>query len=160
MTEKMEELTIKAKALKIQGVHLFGTEETLEAKINEVESAMEEAAATAVPETPARKQAPLMTVDGIDNDARRELIGRLEKEDPECKYVFRSATVTDDELRAQGYERTGHVLKNDIVCRTQRIGWEAVIEAKRKAQYDSMQSIDGGKGSIDSFEERARKPRE
>jgi hypothetical protein len=166
MTTKMEELATKAKALKMNGVHLFKSEESLEAKINEVESAKklkEEARAKRkllIPEDPTRKKAPMMTIDGIDNDARKELIDRLEKEDPECKYVFRHATITDDELRAQGYERTGQVLKNDIVCRTQRIGWENVVEAKREAQYKSMQSIDGGEGNIDSFEERARKPKE
>lgn len=110
---------------------------------------------------PVRKKAPRMTVAGINEDSRAAMIDKHERLDPECKYVFQSSRATDEELRAKGLERTGHRLKNDILCRTIKESFEEYQEAKNVAQFESMKSIDKHTtGSIVAFHEaRAKKPR-
>lgn len=107
----------------------------------------------------ARKKAPRMNVEGISRDDRTAKVAELERADPECKYIFQNASVTDEELAAKGLERTKHVVKNDIVCRTLKEGFEAFQDAKNEAQYDSMQRIDGGTGIVGSHESKAKKPK-
>jgi len=152
-TTKMEELKAEAKALGIKGAHFFKSEESLQDKIDSVKTV------EPVVEQPKRKPAPKMSVAGILTDDRAALVERLEKEDPDCKYIFQSGDISDRELAAKGLERTEYSLKNDILCRTDRESYIKVQDAKRQAQYDSMQRIDGGKGIIDNHTETPKVPR-
>jgi hypothetical protein len=156
-TETLEELKLKAKALKIKGAHLYKDAESLQAKIDEVTGV--DVVVAAVTEAPKRKKAPKMSVGGILSDDRAELVARLEAEDPDAKYIFQRGDISDRELAGKGLERTEHVLRNDVLCRTDREAYNEVQANKRKAQYDSMQRIDGGQGIIDNFTEVAKKPR-
>jgi len=155
-----EALKAEAKELGVKGIHFFKTQESLQAKVDSMkvaEPVVEAKVAEAVKST--RAKAPSMSVHNINNDDRADLVARMEAEDPECKYVFQAGTVMDRELKAKGLERTGHEIRNDILCRTTLESYDAVQQAKRDAQFESMQRIDGGQGIIDSFTEVARKPK-
>ena len=162
-TVTLEELKAKAKTLKIKGAHLFKDVDSLQAKIDEVESKVE-AEVEAIVEVaevvaPKRKKAPKMSVGGILSDDRAELVARLEAEDPDATYIFQRGDISDRELAGKGLERTEHTLRNDVLCRTDRETYNEVQAKKREAQYNSMQRIDGGQGIIDNFTEVAKKPR-
>ena len=156
-TETLEELKLKAKALKIKGAHLYKDADSLQAKIDEVKGEAVVAEVEVV--APKRKPAPKMSVGGILSDDRAELVAKLEAEDPDAKYIFQRGDISDKELAGKGLERTEHTLRNDVLCRTDREAYGEVQARKRKAQYESMQRIDGGQGVIDNFTEVAKTPR-
>jgi hypothetical protein len=171
MTSQTNEATDERKALEKQardaGVKGFlpKDDEVLKAKIadlvgeveqkKEVKTVNEEVIAEVKPE---RKKAPRMNVAGIGRDDRTEMITKLERADPECKYVFQSSTITKDELAAKGLERTGYSVKNDIVCRTMKDSFEDYQQKKNEAQYEAMQRIDGGTGIVGNHNSNAKNP--
>jgi predicted ATPase with chaperone activity len=110
-------------------------------------------------ETPKRKKAPRMTVAGINTDSRTEAVERLEREDPDCKYIFQNSSISDKDLAAKGLERTGESVKNDILCRTMKDSYEEVLAAKNEGQFESMQRIDGGTGIVGNHEARPKSPK-
>ena len=116
----------------------------------------EEVVQETVQSTPARKKAPRMNVAGINNDARTETIARLEREDPDSKYIFQNSGISDKDLAAKGLERTGQMVKNDCVCRTTKESFVEHQQLKNEAQYEAMQRIDGGTGIVGNFESKAK----
>ena len=148
----MDELKKEAKELGVKGYGLIKDRKLLLDKI-------EKAKAGKLADSGGRKKAPSMKVENILQDDRAALVKQLEKEDPECKYIFQSGAITDRELAAKGLERTGHQVRNDILCRTTKESYDEVQKAKRDFQFESMQNIDGGKGIIDSKDETPKKPR-
>jgi hypothetical protein len=123
---------------------------------NEVPEIVEEPV-TAV--KPLRKKAPSMSVSAVNNDARTKAVERLEREDPECKYIFQNSSISDKDLAAKGLERTGESVKNDIICRTTKESYEGVLSAKNEGQFESMQRIDGGTGIVGNHEARPKSPK-
>ena len=161
---KMDELKAEAKGLGIKSPHFFKTEEALQAKIDvaKAELAKETVEEPVVQEQkvvtePKRKKAPKMQVTNLGRDGRTELIARLEREDPECKYAFDKGSVTDDELAAKGFERTTYSLGNDIVIRTDKEAFTEYHSVKRQAQTDLMKAIDTEGKSIGSVTETQKK---
>jgi len=151
-TDTMEVLKAKAKELGVKGIHLFKSEDALQAKIDEMGTVVKEVTDVTPPQ-PKRKKAPSMPVHVVGRDERAELVARLEREDPSCKYIFEKGTITDRELAAKGFERTTHTLGNDIVVRTDKDSFTEFFNAKRQAQANSMKSIDTAGTKIKSFTE-------
>ena len=65
-----------------------------------------------------RRVAPKMPLVRMGEDSRTKLLATLDAENPGIKHLFQNASSTDEELRNKGMERTGQMLKNDIVVRT------------------------------------------
>lgn len=164
---ELNELIEKAKKLGIKRPDLM-REDTLTAKIKDAESAIgissdavvEPVVAEEPVKEPVRSTAPSMNLNMIDEDDRIKLLEKLEAADPECKYVFKRADVTNDELAAIGLERTDQRLKNDIVCRTTLKSYKELQSARNKAEFKSMKNIDGGTGKIQSKTAKAKRPPE
>ena len=106
-----------------------------------------------------RKPAPSMSIGTVSVDERTELIEKLQKEDPECKYVFQESSITNEQLAAKGLQRTEHKLRNDIVCRTVKTSYEGWIAAKNKFNTEQMESIDTEGQMVQSFEASSKKPK-
>lgn len=174
-TEKRKELEKLAKEVGVKGIHLFKTEEALEAKIAEkqaeavasepklevesvTEGLVEEVAQETVAEkvAPKRKKPPRLNVAGIGRDDRAALVARLEQEDPECKYIFQSSNITQRELTAKGLEKTEYSLKNDVLCRTLRDSYEEMLQLRNEGSYEAMGRIDGGTGIVGKFDARSK----
>jgi hypothetical protein len=176
-TDERKELESVAKELGVKGIHLFSKEGSLEAAIAKkqakagasepelevekvAEETKEEVASTAVvaKASPKRKLPPRMNVAGLGRDDRSALIERLEREDPECKYIFQSSTITQRELAAKGFERTDYSLKNDVVCRTIKDSYEEMLEVRNEGSYEAMGRIDGGTGIVGKFDANPKSP--
>lgn len=172
-TDERVELEAQAKELGMKGIHFFKTEESLKTAIakKQAENVTEPTEEVPVVETKLedeikvevekikRKTAPRMSVANINNDDRTALIERMEREDPDSKYLFQSSTATPRELAAKGLERTDLSVKNDILCRTLKQGYEEYISDKNEAQHESMQRIDPtSDGIVGSHDAKAKKP--
>jgi len=158
--DRMEELLKEAKELKIKGAHFCKSEESLQKKIDEAKGTV-----VAVEEQPKerpvapkakRKPAPKMSVANVGIDARAALLNKLEAEDPECKYLFQPFGTTAEALAAKSMERTSYTLGNEIVCRTDREAYYAVVEAKNEMQRRGMDAIDPNGQQIKSLTSRAK----
>lgn len=176
-TDERVALEAVAKELGVKSVHMFKKEGSLEAAIAkkqaeivasepklEVEALTEEVAEAVAKEvvatpSPKRKAPPRMNVAGIGRDDRSALIERLEREDPECKYIFQSGTITQRELTAKGLEKTDYSLKNDIVCRTMKDSFVEMQKVTNEAAYEAMQRIDGGTGIVGNFDAQVKSPK-
>ena len=182
-TDKRIELEVKARALGIKGKFplqnatliakidrvlsekLEEPEATEEIEVAEVEEELEVIATPEIVEEPVkavapeRKKAPSMNVSSVNTDVRTKAIERLEREDPECIYIFQNSSISDKDLAAKGMERTGESVKNDIICRTTRKSYEGVLNAKNEGQYEAMQRIDGGTGIVGSYQARPKSPK-
>ena len=158
--ESMTELKAEAKKLGVKGVHLFKTEESLQAKVDSMkEPVIEQKVAEPEPVTniaATRKTAPKMSVSSISRDDREELIKELKKGDPNCEYLFEKGTITDVELKAKGLERKNHSIRNDIVVRTDKEAFKQYYDAKRGAQERLMKSVDTDGTRIKSFTENRK----
>lgn len=172
-TEERVALEEQAKALGVKSIHLYKRDESLEGAIAKkqaeteevdegqevVSSGMEDEIKVEIEKSKKRKKAPSMSVANISNDDRTDLVTRMEREDPDCKYIFQSGNATDRELLAKGLERTGLSVKNDVLCRTMRDSYDGYISDKNQAQHESMQRIDPtSDGIVGSHEARAKKP--
>ena len=161
--EDRKQLNDKAKKLGIKCPHTCGLD-TLLKKIADAEALAEstetmETATEPVKVEPVRSTAPSMKVENILVDDRTLLMQRLEAEDPECKYIFQSGSITDRELKEKGLERTDNTLRGDVLCRTQKDSYYAVKAARQKADHEAMERIDGGKGIVGSFQQDPKQPR-
>jgi len=107
----------------------------------------------------ARKPAPKMSVKSVSSDERTALVEKLEREDKGSKYIFQSASISDDELAAKGLERTEHKLRNDILCRTDRKSYEKWVDEHNTSELEAMQSIDGGSNTIGAHDASPKKPK-
>ena len=176
-TDERKALEKLAKDVGVKSIHLFSKEGSLEAKVAEkqaeaiasepkleVEKVTEEVAEEVAQEevvakaSPKRKLPPRMNVAGIGRDDRAALIERLEREDPECKYIFQSSNITQRELTAKGLEKTDYSLKNDVVCRTMRDSYEEMLEVRNNGSYEAMGRIDGGTGIVGKFDANPKSP--
>ena len=154
---KREELLIEAKAMGLQGAHFCKTEESLQAKIDKAKMGLNRVEKPEpVVETPKRKAPPKMSVANVGIDARAALLTRLEAEDPECKYQLQPFGITAEELTAKALQRTDHTIGNEIVCRTDREAYEAVVNAKNAMQRRSMDAIDPSGSKIKAHTARAK----
>lgn len=156
MREDTLDEKIKA-AKELIGVDEAGT------KTEEVTQEVVEDVAVAVAQeekSDARPIAPAMNLTLITTDDRTKLLAELEAEDPECKYVFKRASVSDHELSSIGLQRTGRRLKNDIVCRTRKDSFKQWQKDQNVEEYKSMKSIDGGTGKVKYHNAAARTPPE
>jgi hypothetical protein len=177
-TDERKELESVAKKLGVKSIHLFSKEGSLEAAIVKkqseavasepklevdkvTEEVAEEVAQTevVVKASPKRKLPPRMNVAGIGRDDRAALIERLEREDPECKYIFQSSNITQRELAAKGFEKTDYSLKNDVVCRTIKDSYEEMLEVRNEGSYEAMGRIDGGTGIVGKFDANPKSPK-
>lgn len=172
-TEKTEErvkLETQAKELGMKGIHFCKTEESLRVAIAKKQAGSEEPEVqdakvdqedevVAEVKKMKRKTAPSMSVANINNDDRTALVERMEREDPDCKYIFQSGNATPRELAAKGLERTELSVKNDVLCRTMRDSYDGYISDKNQAQHEAMQRIDPtSDGIVGSHESKAKKP--
>jgi len=180
-TDERVALEAVAKELGVKSVHMFKKEGSLEAaiakkqaeivasepklEIEEVTKELEQETPLQAQEvvapkpSPKRKTAPRMNIANIGNDDRTAMITRLEREDPECKYVFQNSNVTGRELAAKGLEKTEFSIKNDVVCRTMKDSFVEFQHKKNEAQYEAMQRIDGGTGIVGNHEARVKTPK-
>jgi len=153
----MATLIAKAKEAGVKGAHLYKTEAKLEAAIAKagkpVEPKIVSIAEAVEPSVQPRKKAPKMNASNINRDDREELISRLEREDPDCKYCFEKADISDAKLAAKGFERTGHSVRNDIVVRTDKKSFAEYYNTKRDAQTRLMKSVDTDGTRIKSYTE-------
>lgn len=134
-TVERTEMEAKAKALGIKGVHLYG-DEKLMGEINRIE------AEGAKVEAPKRKKAPKMKVSSVVEDSAEKLIRRLEREDPDCKYLLQPIGTTALTLAEKQLEATGETIGDCIVCRTDKEGYQEYVNSKNAATQRMMQSID------------------
>ena len=155
--ENKAELVNEAKELGIKGAHLMGVE-TLEKRIAEAkeEPVKEE---TPVAAKPLRKKAPSIKVAGLTTQTRQQLIERLEREDPESKYVLQPSAMTGDKLAAKGLEATGETIGNEIVCRTSMESYAGMMKARNVQQREMMNAIDPAEERIKSFDASPAKGR-
>lgn len=177
-TDERKALEKLAKDIGVKSPHMFSKEGSLEEAIAkkqaeavasepklEVEELTEKVTEEVAPQevvakaSPKRKAPPRMNVAGIGRDDRSALIERLEREDPECKYIFQSGTITQRELTAKGLEKTDYSLKNDIVCRTMKDSFVEMQKVTNEAAYEAMQRIDGGTGIVGNFDAQVKSPR-
>ena len=177
-TDERVALEAVAKELGVKSVHMFKKEGSLEAAIAkkqaeivasepklEVEELTEKVTEEVAPQevaakaSPKRKAPPRMNVAGIGRDDRSALIERLEREDPECKYIFQSGTITQRELTAKGLEKTEYSLKNDVVCRTVKDSYEEMLQVRNESSYEAMGRIDGGTGIVGKFDANPKSPK-
>lgn len=158
--ERLERETV-ARGLGIKGC-LPKSDDALETKIAEAQGTeavvVERAEPVVAQKGIERKTAPRMNVANVGRDDRTAMIEKLEREDPECKYVMQAGTVSNRELAAKGLERTEFSVKNDVVCRTLREGFSEYVEQKNKASYEAMQRIDGGTGIVGNHNSKAKTP--
>ena len=156
---EIEALREKAKSLGIPK-YWFMKQETLEANIAEAEAQMNASVVEEKPEVvePKRKKAPKMNVSGIRKDDRTELVEQLEREDPDSKYIFQAHGTTDAAIAAKGFERTGHTLKNDFLCRTDRDSYEEYLAARNESRLESMKKIDKAQVVFKGHEARPKPP--
>jgi hypothetical protein len=84
------------------------------------------------------------------------MVERLEKEDPDSKYIMQAGTISNRELAAKGFERTDFSVKNDIVCRTNREDYDANLNNLNETSYEAMGRIDGGTGIVGKHEAHAK----
>lgn len=159
--EKTEnsELIAEAKELGIKSPHMSSVI-GLKKKVDDAKMATEETEKVeeVVATEPVRKIAPSMVVSGVGEDSRTKLINELEASDPDCKYLFQAASVTDEQLKAKGLERTGQRLKNDIVVRTQKDSFTEYQKSKNEGQRRMMDSIDSVGTKIKSLKSQAKDP--
>ena len=146
------------KANEIKSKLVVGASNVEESEIADVVAQVEEVVQETV-QAPKRKKAPRMTVAGINTDSRTEAVARLEREDPDCKYIFQNSSISDKDLAAKGLERTGESVKNDILCRTMKDSYEDVLNAKNEGQFESMQRIDGGTGIVGNHQAQQKSPK-
>lgn len=153
-SEARQKLEAEAKELGLKGVHLGG-DENLQKRINEAKET------EAKPLEAPRSKAPRMNVEGINRDDRAVMIEQLEREDPESKYIFQGADVTDRELKVKGFERTQYGVKNDIICRTNRESFDEFQDAKNRSNYESMKALEGKNSSyeVPCLDAAPKKPR-
>jgi len=161
------ELVEQAKLLKIPSWHL----KKLEKLQKEVDIALSDSPPEPVVEAPVvaepvvpspivaevvaarRKRAPKMPVSSINEDSRAQLLRELNAADPDCFYKFDKADISDAKLAAKGFERTGQMLKNDIVVRTDRDSYHANKNARMSHERRKMDSIDTDGDKIQSLTE-------
>lgn len=154
--EDRQKLNDRAKKLGIVNPHACGGDLLLK-KIAEKELEMEAPEIAPEPEV-KRSKAPSMKVENVMQDDRTLLMLKMEAEDPDCKYIFQSQSVSDQVLKSKGLERTKQTLKGDVLCRTMKDSYYAVKSARQKADYEAMQRIDGGKGIVGNFQPQAKEP--
>lgn len=155
MTE-IEVLKAKAKELGISGWQTFKDPVKLQARIDEVGEV-----------GTVRKSPPKMSVSRRGRN-REETIALLEREDPQSKYLTKSASTSHEELLANGFEvmkkPNGETmfLGNDIICRTDKESYYECQNADTEDSLKAMRSIDkdlevgrGGK-RIQALKERPK----
>jgi hypothetical protein len=135
-------------------------DDALEAKIAEAQTteAVVVEKVEPVKEAPVlkRKPAPRMIVAGNYRDDRTAMVEKLEREDPDSKYIMQSGTISNRELAAKGFERTDFTVKNDIVIRTNREDYDANLNNLNETSYEAMGRIDGGTGIVGKHEAHAK----
>jgi hypothetical protein len=152
----MDTLKAEAKALKVPGWQLMKDPEKLAQKIEDAKK------------SGGRKKAPKLRVTTSGESSRNKLIERLEKEDPDSKYMTQNSSLTQAQAQAKGLEickePNGDLIYcgEDIVCRTDK---DSYYEWQNKRNADAtraMKSIDkdlstekGGK-HIQSLSQRAK----
>jgi len=184
-TDRFDELKIEAKELGMKGVHFSKDADHLSRRIAELKAKKTEAVEAAeakaeekdeemVDETVAapvvqderpefmRKKAPAMSVSSAGHNERLETLKRLEAMDPDSKYIYQPASMSDEKLAAKKLQRTGLTFNNDIICRTDRNKFHEVQEARNADQHRAMSSIDPSGTKIKSLEAQVKtiKPRE
>lgn len=160
MTSQIEEvdmdaLKAEAKELNVPGWQVTKDPEKLKKKIDEAKGSK-------------RSKAPKLHVSMSGESSRNKLIERLDKEDPECKYMTQSASLTQAEAEAKGIEivrkNNGELMYcgEDIVCRTDKESYYEWQNNRTKESLEAMKSIDkdldterGGK-KIQALTERVR----
>lgn len=133
----MDELKAEAKALNIGGWQACKDPEKLKKKIADAKSG-----------TSTRKKAPKLRVASSSGNARNDMIAKLEREDPDCKYMTQGAGLTSAEADAKGVEivkkENGDILYcgEDIVCRTDKQSYHDWQNDRNRTALKSMKSID------------------
>jgi hypothetical protein len=154
-------LKAQAKELGVTGWQACKDPEKLIAKI-------EEAKTMAISQEETRKTAPKMGVFNAGQNSRNQVIARLEKEDPACKYMTQRAGITPEELAAKGLEvvkkPNGEIIYHgaDIVCRTEKESYYKWQQSRNDFALEGMKSIDkdlstdGGGRKIQALTEHAK----
>ena len=166
MEERLEKLKEQAKELGIKRVHLFKDPEKLQEKIDSCLDSKKtdddegiEEEAVQEEEFDIRKPAPKMNVNVYRGNDRDNYIKSLNSKDPNCQYVYQSASISDEKLAMKGLERTPFSYKNDIICRTDKSNFEERLENKNNEDYKDMKTLESGDVEVGCFEAKAKKPR-
>lgn len=140
---RMMELSAQAKEIGVKGVHLFRSEDTLMAAIAKAQGKeVVEPIEIPVVEETMRKKAPDMIATRVRGDERERKVAELEAADPECKYIFQHHSITDEELLAKGFQRTGHSVKNSILVKTTKESYDESIRIRNRDSLYAMKKID------------------
>lgn len=146
--EDIDTLKAEAKALGMKGYGPAKDAEKLAAKIEEFKATMSDEPVVETPAPVQRKKAPRMSVLKTGESRRADLIARLEREDPDCKYLTQSASMTPAEASAKGFEIVtksgGEYLYcgNDIVVRTDKESYYEWQNNRTEQSLQAMRSID------------------
>lgn len=153
--ENMDELKAEAKSLGVAGWQACKDPEKLKQKIANAQGVQ-------------RKKAPKLRVAMTGENSRNRQIEQLEKDDPDCKYMTQSSSLTASEAESKGIEivkgTNGEVLYcgQDIVCKTDKDSYNEWQQNRTNGALNSMKSIDkdlsteGGGSRIRSITERTR----
>lgn len=134
----MDALKAQAKELKIKGYGLIKDPGKLQDKINAALAEENEV----VEEKPKRSKAPKMSLEGITTNNRRKYLDKLDAADPECKHLLQPIGITAEELKLKGLEPTGETWRNNVVCRTDKQGYNDYMAEKRQKRRRMMDAID------------------
>jgi hypothetical protein len=160
-TVDIEALKAEAKALDVKGWQATKDPDKLIAKIEEAKSMRTEVAEK-------RSTAPKMKVFNAGENTRNQVIARLEKADPDCKYLTQKAGISADELASKGLELVkqdnGEVMYHggDVICRTDKNSYYEWQNSRTEYSLKGMKSIDkdldteGGGRKIQSLKEQAK----
>lgn len=131
------ELIEQAKALGIKGWHLCSPE-VLQEKVDNAEPPVVRDA----PVAPVRKVAPKMPVKNRGEDTRERLARQYRMAEPENEFVYQSASMTDAQLEAKGFQRTGDSVGGDILCRTDKVAFNEVRAARKEEALEIASAIE------------------
>ena len=99
-------------------------EQSVDEQVEELETASKEIApvediAEVVVEPVVRRVAPKMPLSRMGEDSRTKTLAKLDAESGSpTNHLFQRADMSDEALADKGMERTGQMLKNDIIVRT------------------------------------------
>lgn len=155
------EIVEEARRLKIKSWHLKPLEQVKkeidEAGDSPIVVPVSEPKAKVEKPQPVRSVAPKMPLAGIGVDSRRKLLAELDAKEPGVKHLFQPANLSDEDLLAKGFERTGITLKNDIVVRTDAERYDQIRNLKMAHHRKMMNSIDTEGEKIVSLTEQPKK---
>lgn len=144
--EKIEnqQLIEDAKKLGIKSPHMYSLDKLKQAVADATGS---EKAANPVEEdapeaVPVRSKVPKMSVENITENSRERVASEWRKKEPDCEFVYQRSDVTASELEQKGLQWTGVRVKGEILCRTDKQGYNEVQSAKRDAEAKRMERID------------------